>query len=261
MIDRKSFKPFIALILPLVFCYSANAQDMPVGQLVTTIDCKLNDGVTIGQAVEWARNQPRTGPQPGVEFYREAVINGNFLQNYDFRIAQYFQNFSHLVEVASSVASAPANRVQPTVRDSDLYTCDLASQRVMNNRAVNPDGDGFAGQVTVMHTRLCILEEDKSLEDAWEFVVAVNENYSAEGNASLMQLYNRELGPLPGSNAQNAGRGVIIAAVPATPQSWGERMDMSRSGFQPLRGVTPPFEYCNYPAVWLTHSTWRTGAQ
>jgi len=261
MLDRNLFKPFIAFFLSIVFCYSANAQDMPVGQLVSTVDCKLNDGVTMAQSVEWARNRPRTGPQPGFEFYRQARINGNFLQNYDFRIAQYFQSFSHMVEVVGSNNNAAANRLQPTVRASDLYTCNPATQSVSINRTANPNNDGFTGDVTVMHTRLCILAEDETLQDAWEFVVGVNRNYSDAGNSSLMQLYNRVLGPLPGANAPNAGRGVVIAAVPSTPQAWGARMDMPMDGFQALRGVSSPFEYCNYPAVWITNATYRAPAQ
>lgn len=240
---------FLSLVFSLVFLQSASAQDVPTGLLVNQVSCKLNDGVTMQQAAEWARAQPRTGPQPGAQFFREAVVNGNFLQNYDFRIATYFQSFSHIVEVALAGNN--------NVGDSPMFTCDPATQATVANRAVSQDNDGFNGAATVMHTRFCMLSEGETLEDAWDFVVAVNENFSDAGNNSLMQLSNRVVGPIPGSNMQNAGRGVVISAVPSTPQAWGERMDMARNGFQALRGVNSPFDNCNFPAVWVSHAIWR----
>lgn len=248
-------------VIALLFSFNVSAQDMPSGVLVNTISCNLNEGVTMQQVVEWARSQPRTGPQPGAEFYREAVVNGNFLQNYDFRIATYFQSFSHIIDVVSANNTAPANRVQSTVRASDLYTCNPATQATSINRTVNPENDGFTGDATVMHSRFCMLSEGETIADAWDFAVAVNENYSDAGNSSLMQMYNRIVGPIPGNVAANAGRAVTIAVVPSTPVSWGERQDMPMSGFRPLRGVDTPFDYCNFPAVWVTHAVWRAPAQ
>ncbi len=241
-----------ALIFSVLLFSNAQAQDVPTDSLINQISCKLNDGVTIQQAVEWARSRPRNGPQPGAEFYRQAVVNGNFLQNYDFRIATYFQNFTHIVEVALA---------NPAVTSNHLFTCDVASQSTLANRAVSQDNDGFTGDATVMHTRFCMLAEGETMEDAWDFAVAVNENFSDAGNNSLMQLSNRIVGPIPGANMENVGRGVVISAVPDTPQSWAARMDMTRNGFQPLRGVSTPFESCNFPAVWVTHAVWRAPAQ
>jgi len=252
----KKLSVVLSLGFALVWGNTVLAQNMPAGVLVSTVDCKLNAGITMPQAVAWARNQPRNGPQPGLEFYRFAQVNAGFLENYDFRIAQYFQGFDHMVQVVSSTAGMPANRVQPAVRATDLYTCDPATRSVATNRTVNTDNDGFTGQVTLMHTRFCVLEEGETLADAWNFVRAVNANYREAGNNSLMQLYNREIGPV--GNMQIAGRGVVIAAVPATVQDWGQRMDMGRDGFRALEGVTSPFAACNYPAVWLTHATYRS---
>lgn len=241
-----------ALIFSVFLFSNAQAQDVPTGALVNGISCKLNHGVTIQEAVAWARAQDRSGPQPGAEFYRQAVVNGNFLDEYDFRIVTYYQSFSHIVEVA--LANPPAG-------PNHLFTCDNSTQSTVANRQVNENSDAFTGDATVMHTRFCILEEGETLEDAWDFVVAVNENFTDAGDNAIMQLSNRVVGPIPGANMDNVGRGVVITAVPSTPQGWAERMDMSRNGFQPLRGVSTPFESCNYPAVWVTHAVWRAPAQ
>lgn len=238
-----------SLSFAALFSMNASAQDMPVGALVSTINCKLNHGVTIAQAVDWARSRDRSGAQPGAEFYREAVVNGNFLENYDFRIATYFGSFNQIVAAAQNNAPPP----------NHLYTCNQASQSVATNRTVSQENDGFTGDTTVMHTRFCLLSEGETLEDAWDFVTAVNENFNDAGDSSLMQMYSREVGPVP--NMDNVGRGVVIASVPATPQSWADRMDLSRNGFQALRGVSSPFDSCNYPAVWLTHATHRSAPQ
>lgn len=256
-----SIRKYLVLLVLPVIAIPAVAQDMPQGLLVNRVNCSLNEGVTMPQVVQWARSQPRTGPQPGAEFYREAVVNGNLRQNYDFVIATYFQSFSHILEVNLANLAAPANRVQPTVRAQDLYTCNPATQSTTVSRTVNPDNDGFTGDATVMHSRFCLLAEGETIEDAWDFATAVNENYSDAGDSSLMQLNTRMVGPIPGENMSRAGRGVSIAVVPSTPQAWAQRMDMPQTGFQPLRGVSSPFENCNYPAVWITHAVWRAPAQ
>lgn len=252
----------LALLISFSFAFllsgNSAAQDMPPGAVVTHLSCSLNDGVTMPQVVEWARALPRNGPQPLAEFYRESAVNGNLLQNYDFVIATYYQSFSHLVEVVGANNNAPANRVQPLVRATDLYTCNPATNNVVANRTVNADNDGFTAPLTVMHTRFCRLAEGNTLQDAWEFAGAVADNYSDGGSNAIMILWNRILGPIPMNALENAGSGVTIAAVPATPQDWGARMDMPRNGFRPLAGVTSPFSSCNYPAVWLTHQVYNS---
>lgn len=255
----------LTLLIPfafaMLFSNTAAAQDMPPGALVAHLNCSLNDGVTMPQVVAWARNLPRNGPQPVAEFYRESALNGNFLQNYDFQIATYYQSYSHLVEVVGANITAPANRVQPSIRAEDLYTCNPASNAMVNNRTVNADNDGFTGEATVMHTRFCRLADGNTLADAWEFATDVADNFRRAGNTSIMQLWNRALGPIPMSALQNAGSGVTIAVVPATPQDWGTRWDMGRGGFEALAGVTSPFSSCNYPAVWVTNSVYSSQQQ
>lgn len=248
------------IAIAMLFSNVAIAQDMPAGAVVTQINCKLNDGVTMPQVVAWARSQPRNGPQPNAEYYREAVVNPNFLQNYNFQIATYYGSHSQVVEVALANASAPANRVQSAVRATDLYTCDPASNVVVTNRTVNQENDGFSGDATVMHTRFCRLDDGKTLADAWKFISTVAENYQRAGSSSIIQLWTRELGPVPMEALENAGSGVTIAAVPATPQDWGTRWDMGRdgSGFNATARTTQPFSNCNIPAVWVTNAVYRS---
>ncbi|MEQ8954930.1 MAG: hypothetical protein RL120_12425, partial [Gammaproteobacteria bacterium] len=239
---------------------NAAAQDMPAGALVNHVSCSLHDGVTMPQVVAWARSIPRNGPQPLAEFYREAAVNPNFMQNYDFLIATYYQSYSHIVEVVGSQNNAPANRLQSAVRAQDLYTCNPASNVLIANRTVSPENDGFTGDTTVMHTRFCRLAEGNDIEDAWAFVTRIEQNYKDAGNSSLMQLWSRELGPIPIDAMENTGSGVTITVVPATPQDWGTRWDLGRNGFDPLARTNNPFMACNYPAVWLTHAVYRSPA-
>jgi hypothetical protein len=238
----------------LVSC-AATGQEMPVGALVDTVDCTLNDGVTMAQAVEWARNLPREGMQPNVEFYRENILgSSNYKADYDFQIGSYFDSYSQLVATVASNLALPANRTRPGQRATDLYTCDTGTQRIVENRAV-PNGGTFTGPVTLMSTFLCRINDDSTPADVWEFLVGVNDNYRAEGETSIVQLHTRAVGPV-----QNRGNGdfVGIAVVPSTPEAWGARMDMPRDGFSPFEGVELPM-ICNYPSLWLTHAVHRSG--
>jgi hypothetical protein len=225
---------------------------MPPGQLVETIDCSLNEGTSMAEAIDWARNAPRTGGQPNLQFYREAIYNNPYRENYDFRIASYYQSYSERVASYATNQALPANRVRPGVRRQDLFTCDNATLRVSLNRTVNQENDGFTGDITLMTSRFCMLNEGATVADAYTFAQEVAENYRDAGDNSLMQLYTRSLSPV----ANRTGTAVVITAVPSTPENMGTRLDLPRGGFNALAGVDSPLT-CNYPAMWITNAVYR----
>ena len=232
---------------------AATGQGMPPGALVNTIDCSLNDGVSMVQAVEWARNLPREEMQPNAEFYRENIIGrSSYKDDYDFRIASYFSSYSQMVATVGGNAALPANRTRPVQRATDLYTCDQATLRIVTSRPI-PGGDAFTGPLTLMSGFFCRINDDSNLGDVWEALLAVNDNYADEGESSLVQMISTTFGPV-----QNRGNGdfVGIAVIPATPEAWGARRDMPRNGFSPFEGVELPMS-CNFPSLWLTHAAYR----
>ncbi len=253
----------LALLFSFSFAFllsgKAAAQDMPAGALVGLVNCSLNDGVTMAEAVAWARNQPRDGPQPVAEFYREAAAVGGFHDNYDFVIASYFNSYADIVAFNVALATSPPSSVPPSVRASDLYSCDQSTSRLVTSRQVDPNADPFNGDITIMVTRFCLLAEGNTLADAFDFVSGVSENFGDAGSNSLMQIWNRTYGPISG-DLSNVGRGVVIATVPANFADWAARGDMGRDGFQALQGLDNPLEVCNFPAIWLTNAVYRAPA-
>ena len=258
---RKTMMKWIATTglagVALLFSFSAHGQGMPPGVLVQTINCSLNEGTSMAEAVQWARSVPRDETAPNLIFFRQAVYTGNFRTENDFRIASYYPSYAEMVSrVTASIARSSENRVRPGTRQSDLFTCDPSTSRLALNRTVNPgSNDGFSGDGTLMTTRFCRLNEGATPADAYAFAQGVASNYRAGGDNSLMQVYTRALGPVGNTVA---GRGVVIASVPATPAAFAARMDLAREGLNALEGLTLPMA-CDYPAMWFTHSVHRAG--
>lgn len=233
--------------------FSAYGQDMPAGVLVQTISCSLNDGVSMGEVVRWARANPRDGSPPDAVFFRQAIYAGNFRENYDFRIASYYPSYGELNARQEANRSRPDVRARSGTRGSDLFTCNPATQSLAINRTI-PGGDGFSGEETMMTTRFCRLNEGATVADAYRFAQGVANNYRSEGDTALMQVYTRALGPVQ----EQPPRGVVITSVPATSAAWAARMDLGREGFNATAGLTLPMA-CDAPALWRTYSVYRSG--
>lgn len=241
----------IVLSLGLLTSIAAHAQQLPAGNLVVQIDCSLADGVTFQEAVVYGRNQARDENQPGQVFYRRPIfVDPGFGENYDFRVALYYTSFA---EYVSRTSTPPSRDVQHAAdRRPDYFTCNLASQRISQVRGI-PESDGFSGDVSLMTTRLCMLNDGQTVADAYQFVLGVAANYRAAGETSLMQMYVRSLGPVENGVA---GGAVLIASVGATAESMAARLDLVREGLNVLAGLTPPMS-CNYPALWETNAVYR----
>jgi len=73
----------------LMLSFSAFGQ-VPAPQVLVTTSCNLNDGVSLNEAVEWFRANPRPMETSGPAFVRRPIVaNSNFMNNYDFRWARY----------------------------------------------------------------------------------------------------------------------------------------------------------------------------
>lgn len=249
-------KKAILLIAPtmvtLFFTVAANGQEMPSGSLNRLLNCSLNDGVSMAEAVEWARAQPRDDTSPNAIFFRQAVMTGSSRENSDFTIASYFPSYGEWVQRVGAANARPDNRMRPGTRGSDLFTCDPSTLRLNLNRFVNAENnDGITGDMTLMTTRFCRLNDGKTVADAWEFAQGVASNFANAGDTSLYQVWTRELGPVGDTVA---GSGVVLATVPATPEAFGERMDLRRDGFDPLEGLRPLPVSCDFPGLLITHT-------
>jgi len=129
--------------------------------------------------------------------------------------------------------------------------------RLTHSPPVNPgNNDGFTGDGTLMTTRFCRLNDDKTMADAYAFAQGVASNFANAGDNSLYQMYTLELGPIGDTVA---GRGMVVATVPATPEAFAERMDLRRDGLDPLEGLRPLPVSCDAPSMWFTHAIHRGG--
>lgn len=249
----KKLSVFGSIAIALSLSCSATAQDMPAGNVVQSIACSLNEGVSMNEVVTWARNVPREADtSPGAIFFRQSIFGGNFRENNDFVIASYWGTYENMDSRVQARGDMPANRVRSGVRASDLYTCNPSSLRVSIVRGVNPGNDGFTGDQTIMTTRFCRLNEGETVADAYAFAQGVAANYREGGHNGLMQLSTRGLTPVGNTVA---GSGVVITAVPATRQAWRERMDYGREN-NVLEGLSLPMA-CDYPMMWITNAVYR----
>ena len=91
----------------------------------------------MNEAVQWGRNEPRTGNEPMLRFYRESVFgNQNYKANYDFQIANYFPSYTEMVSRQVANLGLPANRPRPAVNQEDIFTCNDATMAVSTTRNV-----------------------------------------------------------------------------------------------------------------------------
>lgn len=238
----------------LLLSSTAQGQDLPGGNIVQSIDCSLNEGVTMTEVVRWGRSVPRDENSPGQIYFREAIYAGNYRGSNDFRIASYYPNYAEMVKRIAAMRARPAVIERTGIRAQDLYTCDGSTLVTSRVRAVNPDSDGFSGEQTLMTTRFCRLNEGSNVADAYAFAQGVAGNYRSLGDNTLMQVYTRSLGPVGNTVA---GRGVVIASVPATWTSFGARMDIAGQN-NVFEGLDSPM-VCDYPAMWITNAIHRAG--
>ncbi len=249
----KKLSVISAFLIYVFASVSASAQDAPV-VLVRTLNCSLNPGISMVEAVEWGRNLPRDNTSANAVFFRELLHGGSNREAGDFQIAWYHGTWAQYVE------RMEANRggglaFRQLVRPADIMTCDPGSDRLINSRSV-PGGDALEGNDTLMMTRVCFLNEESTYGDAWEWVNGIFNNFSDAGNTSLMQMNRRATGPFQNYNPNR--RGFVIQEVGANPASFASRMDISLST-NVTAGLGSVVEGCNRPALWRTHTIYQGG--
>ena len=245
----KKIAIMVSMMISAFFSLNTTAQEMPVGAVVRTLNCSLNNNISMAEVVEWGRNLPRDETSAGQVFFREALNHSNnFLSRFDFQIAQYYGSWQNYIErIEHNQDGAFAQLARP----SDLMTCNPNDAVVISRQL--PDNDGFTADDTLMMTRYCPLQEGKTVNDAFDFVSAVAANYRAAGNNSMVQLITRSLGPVQ----NRTGTGVLIAEVAETPAKMAERLDLLREGENVFQDIESPFTTCNFPAMWRSHAIRR----
>lgn len=240
-----------SLVFGLLWGVSAQGQEMPAGAVVRTLNCSLNEGTSMADAVAWGRNISRDENSANSVFFRQAIHHTNFRDEFDFRIAWYYGSYSEYI-MKMEANRNNSSRTRPNPPPGDLMTCDPGSDAVSISRQI-PDTDAFTGNNTLMMTRFCRLDEGNSVADAYSFLSGVVRNFRAGGNNALVQVNSRSLGPV--ENRQ--GNAVVIAEVAATAEDLGSRLDLSLNGLNPTEGLSNPFTICNFPALWRTHAIYR----
>lgn len=234
--------------------FSVYGQQLPAGNVMSTVNCSLNAGVNMGELVRWFRANPRNPDSTNLVFVRQPIIVGaNFTDNYDFRLVTYYGSYGEYVSQREARRSRFGEaRVRPSPLPQNMFSCDFANQSISLVRQV-PDGDAFTGDYTLMSQRLCFLNEGRNLVDAYNFVAGIAAGFSRGGDNSLMQVSRRAFGPIQNATA---GRAVIVSEVSATADSMASRLDLTREGLNVAEGLESVMD-CNYPSLWQTNAVYR----
>jgi hypothetical protein len=247
-------------VAALMLSFSAYGQQMPVGTVMSTVSCNLNEGVSMGEVVEWARANPRSGGSTNLVFFRQPIIaNPNFANNYDFRIATYFTSYAEMISQGEARANRSSNapRVRPTPLPRDMFSCNGDTLAVSLVRNL-PDGDVFTGDSSLLSSRLCFLNEDNTQADAYNFVEGIAAGFRRGGDNTLMQVATRAFGPIQSAatGQVRAGGAVTVSSVSATADLMAARLDLTREGLNVGAGLDAVMA-CGFPELWRTHAVYR----
>tara|TARA_Y100001947_G_C10289043_1_gene281972 strand:+ start:117 stop:875 length:759 start_codon:yes stop_codon:yes gene_type:complete len=233
--------------------FSAYGQ-MPVGNVMSSTNCSLADGVGMRELVQWFRDNPRNSDSTNLVFVRQPIIMGaNFTDNYDFRLVTYYGSYGEYVSQRQARRSRFGEaRVRPSPLPQNMFSCDFANQNISLVRQV-PDGDAFTGDYTLMSQRLCFLNEGVTQADAYNFVVGVAAGFRRGGDNSLMQVSTRAFGPIQNVTA---GGAVLVTSVPATADAMAARLDLTREGLDVVQGLDNVMA-CAHPSLWQTNAVYR----
>jgi hypothetical protein len=131
-----------SLLATLFFSTPLSAQEGP--QVLRTWSCSVNNGYTMSEVVEFARNTERSEDvSPAVRFFREAVaVPGDYQRNYDFQIADYYASWDDYVQTRGAQRNRPSGR-SGTLLLRDMISCD--PKRNVYNVFQGNTGDLFDG--------------------------------------------------------------------------------------------------------------------
>ena len=232
-------KGFLTTLLVLFSFYAVlgQAQEFNPGSVVRISNCTIDDGYTLEEVVDRARELSVDDNAPdGIYFRQPIYTSAEYQENWDFQLALYYPSY---VEMASRrIASGN------TARGRLPITCGNAT--TINSYPVH-QGETFPEQ-TGMLTRFCQLTSG-SLNSAFNRIGAISQNYADAGSNLSVQMNVRGLG-----GQLESPNDFSIQIVGSSVETVMERLDMRRNGFRAeLGNSSSSGASCGRWSLWVTN--------
>ena len=234
-----------SLFAALFLSTPLSAQEGP--QVLRTWNCSVNNGYTMSEVVEFARNAERSADvSPTVRFFREAVaVPGDYQRDYDFQVADYYASWDDYVQTRGAQRNQPSGR-SGTLRLRDMISCD--PKRNVFNVFQGNTGDIFDGtETTLMGVQYC-RGNGATTADAVNRAVQLGQSIGV--NTGVDQL----LFGGPSNDGQNVGIRFATRFVFPNISSFAERMDDMRESS--ANGTGPAYSgniICGTGGLWASH--------
>ena len=236
----------IQILLATIFAStSLLAQEGP--QVLRTWNCSINNGYTMSEVVEFARNTERSADfSPTVRCFREAVaVPGDYQRDYDFQVADYYSSWDDYVQTRGAQRNRESGR-SGTLRLGDMISCD--PKRNVFNVFQGNAGDIFEGtETTLMGVQYC-RGNGATTADAVNRAVQLGQTIGV--NTGVDQL----LFGGPSNNGENIGIRFATRFVFPNVTSFAERMDEMRE--RTAGGNGPSYSgdiVCGTVGLWASH--------
>ena len=239
-------KLLIQILLATIFAStSLLAQEGP--QVLRTWNCSINNGYTMSEVVEFARNTERSEDvSPSVRFFREAVaVPGDYQRDYDFQVADYYASWDDYVQTRGAQRNRESGR-SGTLRLGDMISCD--PKRNVFNVFQGNAGDIFEGtETTLMGVQYC-RGNGATTADAVSRAVQLGQTIGV--NTGVDQL----LFGGPSNNGENVGIRFATRFVFPNVASFAERMNEMRERTASGNGPSYSGEIvCGTVGLWASH--------
>ena len=104
----KEMKRISLIYIFCTLCFSsvvARAQDMAEPGLLATLACKLNEGRTVQEVVQWGRSNDDPAGAQQIHIRVPVSRFAGFQNLWDFQFAMYFQDYAGYANFLQAVAS------------------------------------------------------------------------------------------------------------------------------------------------------------
>ena len=250
----KEMKRISLIYIFCTLCFSsvvARAQDMAEPGLLATLACKLNEGRTVQEVVQWGRSNDDPAGAQQIHIRVPVSRFAGFQNLWDFQFAMYFQDYAGYANFLQAAASNNDGSLQ------ELVTC--GGFLLSDSLQVNMEAEPYTGQQTWMDTQYCMLNEGATYQDAHRWLSNIADVARNYGSNIGMQMNVRTHGNLNQGNEAN--RYYSIQRVGATPQDMARRLDLNRVGNVQNAvvdsGMENPNAECNNRTLWNTTVIYR----
>lgn len=229
MLVRNTYKLISLFTISLFVSFSVHGQDAPPGNLIVVTPCTINDGNTVADVIAEARNNNIGDGGPNLIFYRYPVASNGAPSNRLMRVV-YWSNMEHW---ATSGGAGGDTRL------SRMLTCENTNRTFHNNWNVGSGGNAYNGgenDSSLVAARFCTVAAGVTVQQFIAELTNYAEMYRDEGDATLMQLSQRFLGPRPDAEM---GTAFTIRTVGTDAAGLARRFDMTVPGIGAPDG---PFE-------------------